>query len=62
MGTSAFVLSEVESQRTLCAEKCCALIDASFDVGNRLPDESIEAGRRPNGGLDQVGNSGGVEK
>lgn len=62
MGTSAFALSEVESQRTLSVEKCCALIDASYYVGNRLPDESIEARRRPNGGLDQVGNSGGVEK
>ena len=60
--TSAFPLSEVESQRTLGAEKLCALTDSSFHVGNRLPDESIEAGRWLNGRLDQVHNRGGVEK
>ena len=60
--TSAFPLSEVESQRTLGAAKLCALTDSSFHVGNRLLDESIEAGRWLNGRLDQVHNCGGVEK
>lgn len=51
MRTLAFTLSETESQWRLGAEKWHALICISTRVENRLQDESIEAGRRPNGGL-----------
>lgn len=60
----AFPLNEMESHWRLCTLKCSDVhpIYISFCVKTRLQAERVEAGRVQNSGLDQVSNSGGVDK